>query len=79
MPAIKRIRIKKSGTWLQEGLIVELNEKEAQVASTLGLSPERVEKAGAMGVVRPTIVIQVDNQKEGDRLKKLIQENIPPQ
>lgn len=77
MPRVKRIRVKKGERWLPEGYVVELNEKEAQVARTLGLSPENVKKAGATGVVRNTIVIQVTDKMEGDRLKKLIQDNFP--
>jgi hypothetical protein len=78
MPVVKSIAVKDGDKWLQEGYVVELNEKESQVAENLKLSPKRVKKAGALGIVRDTIVIQVSSKEEGNRIKKLIKENIPP-
>ena len=79
MPSVKFIQVKEQGNWLPIDHVVELNEKEFQVAKNLKLSPIVVEKAGAMGVVRETYVIKVSSKEEGNRIKKLIQDNIPPQ
>lgn len=79
MPKVKLIQVKEKGKWLPISHVVELNEKEFQVARSLNLSPITVEKAGELGIVRETYVIKVSSKEEGDQIKKLIQDNIPPQ